>query len=71
MADPNTFPSPTVETVIPSGPQLVALANTAITDSFRKSNSTQFALPSLWRLAHNVIYEDSPISIYSYEQVGQ
>ena len=64
------FINPMAEQVIPTGPQLVALANEAIVNGARLGNPPNFALPSLWRLAYHAVYEAGPLIVYRSTQVG-
>lgn len=65
-----SFPAPQVETVIPTGPALVGVVNTAVTDSFRQNTPPFITLPSLWRLAYHVTREAGPLTIYRYQEVS-
>lgn len=72
--DPNdpTQPLPPLaqEQVLPTGPAVLAVINENITDNLANGFSPNVSLPSLWRLAHQVVNETAPLVFYRYSRTS-
>ncbi len=71
MSDPNDLPvMPALreEQVFPTGPAMLAVVNENITDNFAIGQPCSINLPSLWRLAYQVVNETAPMVIYDFKR---
>lgn len=66
-ADTPTLPPLQQEQVAPTGPEVVAVMNENITDNLANGQAPAIGLPSIWRLAYQVVYETAPLVIYRYK----
>ena len=61
------FPALQPEMILPNGVALVTAVTANLTMNFRKDRAPSLDLPSLWRLAKHVVYEQGPIIVFRYK----
>jgi len=63
-----TFPATQVEQVTPTATSVLTMVHENLSLNFRTDRLPNLDLPSLWRLAKQVVYERGPILVHRYRE---